>query len=92
MVVASTNGSYVEKSPYELKPGPYSSHTLALQALPKRGEGRWVLDVGCGAGDGTFLAAELVGPTGSVVGIDSSPSALQTAQLRDVSAHAPTIG
>jgi ubiquinone/menaquinone biosynthesis C-methylase UbiE len=29
-----------------------------------------VLDVGCGAGDVSMLTAELVGSTGSVVGID----------------------
>jgi ubiquinone/menaquinone biosynthesis C-methylase UbiE len=44
--------------------------------------GMRVLDVGCGAGDGTFLAAQFVGPSGTVVGIDSSPSALDTARLR----------
>ena len=44
--------------------------------------GMRVLDVGCGAGDGTFLAAEFVGPSGRVIGIDSSPRALDTARLR----------
>jgi hypothetical protein len=32
--------------------------------------GMRVLDIGCGAGDVSMLAAELVGSTGSVVGID----------------------
>jgi SAM-dependent methyltransferase len=44
--------------------------------------GMRVLDVGCGAGDVTFLAAEFVGPSGTVLGIDSSPRALDTARLR----------
>jgi SAM-dependent methyltransferase len=34
------------------------------------GPGMRVLDIGSGAGDVALLAAELVGPTGSVVGLD----------------------
>jgi SAM-dependent methyltransferase len=41
-----------------------------------------VLDLGCGAGDVTFVAAGLVGPGGSVVGVDSSAEALARARLR----------
>src|SRR5690554_3222064 len=32
--------------------------------------GMRVLDVGCGAGDVSLIAAELVGPAGTVIGID----------------------
>ena len=45
-------------------------------------EGMHVLDLGCGAGDVSFLAAELVGPTGSVVGIDVDPGVLAVARAR----------
>jgi SAM-dependent methyltransferase len=44
--------------------------------------GMRVLDLGCGAGDVTFVAAGLVGPAGFVVGIDRSPEALARARLR----------
>ncbi len=44
--------------------------------------GMRVIDVGCGVGDTTFLAAELVGPTGSVIGMDRSSEALSTARQR----------
>jgi SAM-dependent methyltransferase len=44
--------------------------------------GMRVLDLGCGAGDVSFLAAELVGPTGSVVGIDRDPGVLAIARER----------
>ncbi len=44
--------------------------------------GMRVLDLGCGAGDSTFVAADLVGPGGSVVGLDHSPEALARARLR----------
>ena len=44
--------------------------------------GMRVLDLGCGAGDVTFVAADLVGPDGCVVGMDRSADALARARLR----------
>jgi len=44
--------------------------------------GMRVLDLGTGAGDVAFQVAELVGPTGSVVGIDQSDQALAFAAHR----------
>jgi SAM-dependent methyltransferase len=44
--------------------------------------GMRVLDVGSGAGDVSLLAAELVGDTGEVVGIDRSKAALAVARRR----------
>jgi ubiquinone/menaquinone biosynthesis C-methylase UbiE len=44
--------------------------------------GLQVLDVGCGVGDTTFLAADLVGPDGFVVGMDRSADAVCTARRR----------
>jgi ubiquinone/menaquinone biosynthesis C-methylase UbiE len=46
------------------------------------GPGMSVLDVGSGAGDVAFLAAELVGPSGRVVGVERSPDALAFARSR----------
>jgi SAM-dependent methyltransferase len=46
------------------------------------GPGMRVLDVGCGTGDVTFLAARLVGPTGAVIGIDRSAEAVAVAERR----------
>ena len=45
-------------------------------------EGLRVLDLGCGSGDVSMLAAELVGPEGSVVGIDQSAEAVALAESR----------
>lgn len=42
--------------------------------------GMRVLDIGCGAGNVTRLAAEIVGPGGSVVGIDAEPAAVELAR------------
>jgi len=41
-----------------------------------------VLDLGTGAGDTAFLAAEMVGDTGEVVGVDRAPAALAVARGR----------
>ena len=46
------------------------------------GEGMRVLDIGCGAGDVSLIAAELVGPDGEVVGVDMNPEILDTARMR----------
>ena len=42
--------------------------------------GMRVLDVGSGAGHTAFVAAELVGSTGEVIGTDRSPDAIKTAE------------
>ncbi|WP_407156605.1 class I SAM-dependent methyltransferase [Bradyrhizobium sp. STM 3557] len=44
--------------------------------------GMRVVDVGCGAGDVAMLAAEMVGPTGAVLGIDRNAAAIATARER----------
>jgi ubiquinone/menaquinone biosynthesis C-methylase UbiE len=41
-----------------------------------------VLDLSCGSGDVSMLAARLVGPTGSIVGIDRSQEVLNVARER----------
>ncbi len=43
-------------------------------------EGEIVLDIGCGGGVDTFIAAMMVGPTGRVVGIDTVPEMLERAK------------
>ena len=49
-------------------------------APPKVGDS--VLDAGCGLGDDTRDLAELVGPTGRVIGIDSSETMIDIARKR----------
>ena len=41
-----------------------------------------VFDIGCGAGDVSFLAARLVGPEGHVIGVDRSNEAVEAARGR----------
>ena len=45
-------------------------------------EGMRVLDLGCGMGDVSLLAADIVGPIGSVLGVDRDPHALARARDR----------
>jgi len=44
--------------------------------------GMRILDVGSGSGDVAFLAADLVGAGGSVIGVDRAPAAIATARRR----------
>ena len=44
--------------------------------------GMRVLDTGSGPGDVALMAAELVGPTGAVLGIDRDPASLEVARAR----------
>jgi SAM-dependent methyltransferase len=53
--------------------------------------GMRVLDVGCGAGDVSFLAATLVGPQGSVVGVDRSAEAVALAKRRAADVGLPNV-
>ena len=46
------------------------------------GSGMKVLDIGSGTGEVAAAAAELVGPEGSVVGVDVNPGILETARSR----------
>lgn len=49
-------------------------------------EGMRVLDLGSGVGDVSLIAARLVGPTGSVLGVDTSEEALEHAARRAAAA------
>lgn len=61
---------------------------LTEQVLTMAGiePGMRVLDVGCGTGDVSFLVASMVGPSGSVVGVDKSPEAVARATERAAAA------
>lgn len=60
----------------------YERQTESLFAAAGIVAGQRVLDFGCGTGDVSLLAARFVGSTGSVVGVDRSLPALQTARAR----------
>jgi len=57
----------------------YTEHALRLAGLRP---GMRVLDVGCGPGDVSFIAARLVSPTGTVLGVDAAPEMIALARAR----------
>ncbi len=57
----------------------YSEHALRLAGLRP---GMRVLDIGCGPGDVSFVAAGLVGATGTVLGVDAAPQMIELARTR----------
>lgn len=64
----------------------YAPATRRLFAAAGLAPGMRVLDIGCGAGDVSLLAAELVGPAGAVVGVDKDGAILEAARARAASA------
>jgi arsenite methyltransferase len=60
-------------------------------ALEPLGIGEDVLDVGCGAGMDTLIAAQMVGPTGSVTGIDMTPEMVAKARQSVAESRLGTI-
>lgn len=62
--------------------GMFAPATRRLMVEAGIGPGMRVLDIGCGVGDVSLLCADLVGPTGSVVGIDREASAVELARIR----------
>jgi ubiquinone/menaquinone biosynthesis C-methylase UbiE len=58
---------------------PITQRLLISAGVEKRMR---VLDIGCGPGDVTMLAADLVGSTGRVVGIDRDEAVIDVARQR----------
>src|SRR4051794_21860757 len=83
-----------DRATYVMGATEYERRRLALQAsilnpltnsfLRQAGlsEGMRVLDLGCGIGDVSLIAARIVGPRGSVTGLDPDSAALDIAQAR----------
>ena len=57
----------------------YTEHAFRLAGLRP---GMRVLDIGSGPGDVSFVAARLVGPTGTVLGVDAAPEMIDLARAR----------
>jgi SAM-dependent methyltransferase len=66
----------------------YTEHALRLAGLRP---GMRVLDIGCGPGDVSLIAARLVGPTGTVLGVDAAPEIIELARSRAAEQGLPTV-
>ena len=71
-----------EQRRLELQASLYDRITRAVLSAAGLRRGMRVLDIGCGAGDVSLLAAELVGARGFVLGVDRSAAPLATARAR----------
>lgn len=67
---------------------PYTRQLLTEAGIT---EGMRVLDVGSGSGDVSFLAAELVGSDGYVLGVDRSRAAVERASSRAIRRNIPNV-
>lgn len=68
--------------------GPFTRQFLTAAGITA---GMRVLDVGSGAGDVALLLAELVGPQGQVIGVDTNAEILEVARARAQAAGWPTV-
>jgi ubiquinone/menaquinone biosynthesis C-methylase UbiE len=105
MALSSSGESQMDESPdkYVLGYSEYETRRLMVQAelyrpqtdhllcLAGIGPGMRVLDVGCGAGDVSLQVASLVGPTGSVVGVDADSAVLAVAARRARESYPDTV-
>lgn len=60
----------------------YNDHTEHALRVAGLRSGMRVLDVGCGPGDVSLVASRLVGPTGTVLGVDAAADIVEFARTR----------
>jgi SAM-dependent methyltransferase len=60
----------------------YNDHTEHALRMAGLRPGMRVLDLGCGPGDVSFVAARLVGPAGTVLGVDAAGEVIDFARTR----------
>lgn len=60
-------------------------------SLGRIAEGEHVVDVGCGAGIDSIIAARMVGASGSVIGVDMTPAMLERARKSAKEAEVPNV-
>ena len=81
-----------ERERLDMQDRVFSPHSANLFRHAGIGPGDHVLDVGCGTGATTRLLAELVGPAGSVLGIDNDPPSLEVAEEQTRASGLSNVG
>jgi len=76
----------------DLQGALYLEPTLSVLERSGIGPGMRVLDVGCGSGDVSALAARLVGPSGHVQGVDRDEGTISAARERAASRGLDNVG
>lgn len=74
------SGGTDEEQRLQAQSASFDPLTRRLFADAGLASGMRVLDLGCGAGNVSRLAAEIVGPEGSVLGVDRDPAAVERSQ------------
>jgi ubiquinone/menaquinone biosynthesis C-methylase UbiE len=89
MRVITTNAPPSELGDSGIEVSPLGFRVISVQDLTadvlKRSgieRGMRVIDLGCGSGDASLVIAEMVGPSGLVVGVDESAKAIDEAERR----------
>jgi 2-polyprenyl-3-methyl-5-hydroxy-6-metoxy-1,4-benzoquinol methylase len=70
----------------------YDGHTEHALRLAGLREGMRVLDIGCGPGNVSLVAARMVGPTGTVLGVDAAADIIEVARTRAAEQNLSTVG
>lgn len=75
-------------------PATASTSFAGVAALPRwlsLPSGGTVIDLGCGAGLDTLIAAQLVGAEGRVIGVDAAPAMVRLARWNVIAAQASNV-
>lgn len=89
---AGSPPKYIQECISNINPEVVSKYYGCGLCLPQYPlEGASVLDLGCGAGRDVYIASQLVGPTGNVVGVDMTDEQLEVAN-KHLDYHAEKFG
>lgn len=82
---------HIQKCISNIHPDVIAKYYGCGLCVPDILEGKTILDLGCGAGRDVYIASQLVGPKGKVIGVDMTPEQLEVAKKYQ-SYHAEKFG